>query len=220
MSVNTSTISTQKHYPPQMTDANDVFYPDDDPTIMPEGIKHFLLSFQLISSLIAFFANREDVKIFGNCMLYYEEGNPNKFVSPDVMMFFGLENTPPRVYKLWEEKIVPSIVIELASETTWFNDVSTKLAIYQKLGVKEYYVYDLEYTHLPEPLIAYHLIGDELLKVDFENERILSEELNLEFVDTGETLRLFNPETNGFLMTTEEIQAENEKLKAELAKLK
>ncbi len=207
MSINTSTISTQKSYLPQSADIGEVYYPDDDPTIMPEGFKHFLLSFQLISGLMAFFASREDVKTFGNCMLYYEEGNPNKFVSPDVMTFFGLENTPPRVYKLWEEKIVPSVVIEIASETTWFNDVSTKLAIYQKLGVKEYYVYDLEHSHLPEPLIAYQLIEDELVKVDFENGRILSEALNLEFVDTGETLRLFNPETNEFLMTTEEMAA-------------
>ncbi len=203
-----------------MSSVDEVYYPDSDPTVMPEGIEHFLLSFQLISTLIAFFANRENVKVFGNCMLYYEKNNPKKFISPDVMIFFGLENIPSKVYKLWEEKIVPSVVIEIASETTWLNDVSTKLAIYQKLGVKEYYVYEMETTHLPEPLVAYRLIEGELIKIDVENGRILSEELNLELVDNGETLRLFNPETNEFLMTTEEIQAENEKLKAELAKLK
>ncbi len=30
-----------------MTDADDVFYPDDDPTIMPEGIKHFFAQFSV-----------------------------------------------------------------------------------------------------------------------------------------------------------------------------
>lgn len=220
MSVDTSTISTQKNYPPQVFDGKTVDYPETDENIMPEGIRHFLLSVRLASMLLAFFANRNDVKVFGNLMFYYEKGNPEKVISPDLMVCFGLEAMPESVYKLWEEKVVPSVVIELSSPTTWFKDVSTKLAIYQKLGIKEYYIYDIEYKFLPEPLIAYRLIDGELVEVEVENGRILSESLNLELVDTGETLRLFNPESGEFLMTAEEMLAENENLKAELARLK
>lgn len=205
MSVNTSTITTQKHYPPQFSEDAETLYRDTDESIIPEGILHFLLSVRLASTLLAFFSNREDVKVFGNCMLYYEEDNPRKMISPDLMVCFGLEKMPTRVYKLWEEKIVPSVVIEFASETTWFNDVSNKLAIYQKLGVKEYYVYDVEYAHLPSPLMAYHLDNDVLTKIEVANSRILSESLDLELVDTGETLRFFNLETNELLMTIEEM---------------
>ncbi len=203
-----------------MSGGEEIFYPETDENIMPEGIRHFLLSVRLASMLLAFFAKREDVKVFGNCMLYYEEGNPQKVVSPDLMICFGLQKTPMRVYKLWEEKVVPSVVIEFASETTWLNDVSTKLALYQKLGVKEYYVYDVEYDNLPESLLVYRLFDDELKQIEIEDKRVLSESLNLDLVDTGETLRFFNPETNEFLMTMEEIQTENESLKVELAKLK
>ena len=198
MSIETSTITTHKNYPPKMSDNREVYYPDTDETIMPEGIQHFLLSFQLISSLMAFFSTGEDVKIFGNCMLYYEEGNPNKFVSPDIMFIRGLEKTPSRVYKLWEEKIVPSVVIEIASKTTWLNDVSTKLALYQKLGVREYYIFDVESEKFPESLLAYHLVDGELLRIKIENRRIFSESLGLELVNTDETLRFFNPETSKF----------------------
>lgn len=234
MSVDTSTITTQRHYPPQVSDDAEMYYPDTDESIMPEGILHFLLSVRLTSMLLAFFANRQDAKVFGNCMLYYEQNYPKKFISPDLMICFGLEKSPTSVYKLWETKVVPSVVIEFASETTWLNDVSSKLAIYQKLGVKEYYVYEVDSAHLPTALVAYRLENDVLTEVEILNSRILSEALDLELVDTGETMRFFNPETNEFLMTVEEaediakkaqqeaiqLRTENEKLKAELAKLK
>lgn len=205
MSINVSTITPKRNFPPRIAEDGEVFYPDTDESIMPEGILHFLLSVRLTSTLLAFFANRSDVNVFGNVMLYYEQGLPQKFISPDLMICFGLENSPTSVYKLWETKIVPSVVIEFASETTWFNDVSNKLAIYQKLGVQEYYVYDVEYAHLPAPLTAYRLENEILTEIEVADKRILSEVLGLELVDTGETLRLFNPETGQFLMTTEEM---------------
>ncbi len=215
MSVDTSTITTQKHYPPQVSGETDIFYPETDESIMPEVIIHFLLSVRMASTLLAFFANREDAKVFGNCMLYYEKDNPRKVISPDLMVCFGLEKMPTRVYKLWEEKLAPSVVIEFASETTWFNDVSNKLAIYQKIGVKEYYVYDVEYAHLPLALMAYRLDNEVLTEVEVPNKRIFSESLCLELVDTGETLRFFNPEKNELLMTPEEMAIEIKRLKAE-----
>jgi len=205
MSVDTSTITTQKHYPPLVSDGADIFYPETDENIMPEGIQHFLLSVHLASMLLAFFANQNDVKVFGNVMLYYEENNPKKVISPDLMICFGLPKLPHRVYKLWEEKIVPSVVIEFASETTWLKDVSTKLGLYQKLGVKEYYIYDVEYAHLPMALMAYRLDNGVLTEIEVSGNRVLSESLGLELVDTGETLRFYNPETNEFLMTMEEM---------------
>jgi Uma2 family endonuclease len=215
MSVNTSTISQENNFPPRVLETEEILYPETVDSIMPEGILHFLLSVRLTSTLLAFLVNRPDVKVFGNLMLYYEEGEPRKFISPDLMICVGLEKSPTSVYKLWETRVVPSVVIELASETTWFNDVSNKLAIYQRLGVQEYYVYDIEYKHLPAPLTAYRLESGVLTEIEVVNGRILSESLGLELVDTGETLRFFNPETKEFLMTPEEMMAEIERLKTE-----
>ena len=219
MNINTSTIETRKNYLSAVSADAEIYYPDTDETIMPEGIQHFLLSVHLASILLAFFASRNDAKVFGNVMLYYEEGKPKKFVSPDLMVCFGLEEFPKRVYKLWETKVVPSVVIEFASNTTWLNDVSSKLALYQKLGVAEYYVYDVEYAHLPEPLMAFRLEDGVLSEIEVKDKQILSESLGLELVDTGKTLRFFDPQTQKFLMTMEETQAENEGLKKRLAEL-
>jgi len=215
MSVNVSTINQQRNCPPQVVEDEEIFYPDNDESIIPEGILHFLLSVNLASMLMTFFAKREEVKVFGNVMLYYERGFPKKFISPDLMVCFGLKASPTKVYKLWETNVVPSVVVEFASDTTWINDVSSKLAIYQKLGVNEYYAYDVEYKHLPSPLTAYFLDNGILTEVVVENKKIMSKCLGLELVDTGETLRFFNPETNEFLMTMTEMAAELERLKAE-----
>lgn len=215
MSVDVSTITPKKHFPPQNVGGEDVFYPETDESIMPEGIAHYLLSVRLAATLLAFFANRTDTKVFGNLMLYYEEGAPQKFVSPDLMICFGLENAPTSVYKLWETNVVPSVVIEFSSETTWFNDVSSKLAIYQRLGVSEYYVYDIERAYLPAPLMAYRLENGILTEIGVTDGRIFSESLDLELVDTGETLRLFNRATGQFLMTTEEMAARLAELEAQ-----
>jgi Uma2 family endonuclease len=118
MNTNISTINQPKNFPPPVAEDEEIYYPDTDESIMPEEILHFLLSVDLASMLLAFFAKREDVKVFGNCMLYYEKGNRQKFVSPDLMVCFGLKESPTRVYKLWETNVVPSVVIEFASETT------------------------------------------------------------------------------------------------------
>lgn len=220
MSVNISTISVSKNYPPNFSDNGEIYYPDTDPKAMPGTDIHFKLIANLVLILELFLQSQPDANAFGDLMFYYEKSNAKKFVAPDVMVCFGIDKQPRRVYKLWEENSVPSVVIEIASEHTWREDLTKKFALYQKLGVREYYVFDPEYRHLTQPLIAFHQSDDGLAEVPVNYGRIFSSVLGLELVDTGETLRLFNPETNEFLMTMEEIQAENEKLKAELAKLK
>lgn len=208
-----SDVLKSPKFHPELPDEDGVYYPDTDETVMPEGVLHFLLSVRLVSALLAFFSARNDVKVFGNVMFYYEKGNVKKVVSPDVMICFGLETMPLRVYKLWEEKAVPAVIIEFASESTWFKDVSTKIALYQKLGVAEYFVFDPEYKNLPQPLVSFRLIDGVFVEREIVDNRIYCEALKLELVDTAETLRLFDPKTNEFLMTPEEMAAELARLK-------
>ncbi|MGI8670624.1 MAG: Uma2 family endonuclease, partial [Aridibacter sp.] len=116
-------------------------------------------------------------------------------------------------YKLWEEERVPQVVFEISSTSNWRDDLSKKYSLYEKLGVKEYYIFDPEYKALDEPLLAYHLTEGEFVKADVEDKRIFSPTLHLEIVDTGKDLRLFNPNAKEFLMTMEEMAAELAKLK-------
>ncbi len=217
MSITTSTISTLKNYPPPVADDEEIYYSPTDPNAMPETDIHFTLIANLVLLLRNFFINRADANVFGDIMFYYEKGNPQKFIAPDVMVCFGTNKTSRKTYRLWDEnEVVPAVIIEAASRTTWLKDVSTKLALYQKLGVKEYYIYDAEYANLPASLMAYRLDEfDILAEIEIENNRIFSQSLGLELVDTGETLRFLDPETGEFLMTMEEMAAEIARLKAE-----
>jgi len=93
--------------------------------------------------------------------------------------------------------------------------------------VKKYYIFDPEDDYLPEPLIAYRLKRGELKQVSVKNNRIYSEEIGLEIIDTSEGLRLFNREADSFMKTLSEEcearrQAEDEvaRLREELEKIK
>lgn len=211
MSVNVSTISNPKNYPSQMS-GEDIHYPSTDPNAMPETDIHFKLIANLVLILETFLQNRSDANVFGDLMFYYKVGSPKHFVAPDIMVCFGIDKNPRRVYKLWEET-TPSVIIEIASAATWGDDLEKKFELYEFLDVSEYYVFDPTYEYMPTPFVAYRLINKEFINVEIKNGRVFSEALGLELVNTGKTLRLFNPLTNEFLMTMEEMAAELEKLK-------
>ena len=197
---------------------------------MSETDKHRDLIIELIESLKKFYIEEPEIYVTGNLFLYYLEGVPQECVAPDVMVCFGVPKKERRIYKLWEENAAPSIVIELASHSTFKNDREGKRKLYESLGVKEYFIYNPEYPKVLPPLLAYRLKDGEFQKIRFENNCVFSEVLGLELVDTGSTLRLFNPNKEKFLPSLAELgvaqeraekaEAEIELLKAELAKLK
>ncbi len=217
-----------------------IYYPESDGKPMGETAFHIKLIISLFQILETYFSNTPDVCIIADMMFYYEEGNPRKVISPDVMVIKGIGNHLRRVYRLWEEK-VPDVIFEISSRETWRDDVQKKYTLYESMGVKEYYIFDPEYKYLAEPFLAHHLKGNSFKPIKVKKGRVFSPSLSLEIVDTGETLRLFNPETNEFLLTNEELvqfreelahsnqelvqklsqaDQEIEQLKAELAKLK
>lgn len=215
----------------------EIFYPETDGKPMAETDKHRNLMVELIESLKNFYAEDSEIYVTGGLFLYYLEGVPQECVAPDVMVCFGVPKKERRIYKLWEEKIAPSVVIELASHSTYKNDREGKRDLYEFLGVKEYFIYNPEYPKTLPSLLAYRLQDREYQKISIEKGRIFSEVLGLELVDTGNTLRLFNPPTEKFLPSLAELagaeeraeverqmrfkaEAEIERLKAELAKLK
>lgn len=214
--------------------ADDYFYPETDGKPMAETEIHIKTIVNLYTALELFFGKDSDFRVFSDIMFYYEKGDRRKCFAPDVMVVKGVGKHPRRVFKLWEEK-PPEVVFEISSHSTWREDLQTKYALYQKIGVKEYYIFDPEYDYLKDEfLVAYHLKNGKFKEVKLKEGSVFSPALNLEIVNTGETLRLFNPETKAFLPTAAELNDEKqillkqleqrneeiEKLKAELAKLK
>ncbi len=201
-------------------------YPESDGEPMAETDKHRDLMTALIGSLWNHFAGETDVYVSGNLLLYYVEGDPDKSVAPDVFVTRGVGKHERRSYKLWEEQHAPNVVIEVSSRRTKKEDLNWKKQLYAWLGVREYFIFDPEYKLKP-PLRAYRLRGGQYVEEAVIGGRAMSQELGLELVNTGKTLRLYDPRTNSFLLTPREeaaarqhAEAEVERLRAELARLK
>ena len=91
-----------------------------------------------IDTLETWFAEREDVYVSGDLLIYYEEGNPGASIAPDVFVVFGAGKGRRLTYRLWEEGKAPDFVLEVASRNTWREDEGTKREVYERLGVREY----------------------------------------------------------------------------------
>jgi Uma2 family endonuclease len=189
----------------------EIYYPTSQGEEMGETTIHSELIANLMQMLRAFFAGRENVFIAGNLNVYYEENFPNKWFAPDVLVCFGVENHARRIFKVWEENQFPQIIFEIASDSTFETDLGEKYGEYNRLGAEEYYLLDPERSLLPQPLMAFQREGERLQLVNAK-ERVFSPRLGLEIVDTGETFRLFDPNSQKFLLTLEEAQAEIKRL--------
>jgi len=212
---------------------SEVDYPESDGEPVAETDLHIQSIFDLRFALRDFFRRDELVYVGSNLLLYYVEGDPSKSVAPDVFLVRGVTKHDRRIYKLWEEKHPPNVVIEVSSRKTKDEDLKWKKQLYAWLGVNEYFIFDPEYKLKP-PLRAYRLRGKEYVEEAVTGGRVISEELNLELVNTGQALRLCDPHTGHFLLTPQEeamarreaearaaaAEAEMARLHAELARLK
>lgn len=197
-----------------------IIYPESDGKPMAETDAHRRLINNLIFELENYYRSESDVYVSGNLLLYYAEGDPTKRVAPDVFVARGVSRGDRRVYKLWEEGRPPDVVFELSSRQTWREDLQTKWKLYEQLGVKEYFIFDPEYDYLSEPLVGYRLVEGQYQSLEIENGRILSQSLGLYLVDTGETLRLLDAQTEKFLPTTDESAQEVARLLEEIERMK
>lgn len=211
-----------------------VYYPEEREDDMGETSVHIKLLADLLSVLKLYFKDRADVFLSGNMNLYFEKGNPRRWFAPDLLVAFGVPNVERSSYLLFRERIFPQVIVEIASEKTWRNDVDEKLRTYEQYGAEEYYVFDPENAYLPAPLLAYRHQDEILAPIEVVDNRIFSPQLGLEIVWTGDDFRLYDLETEKFLLNLEETEAEKrffetraikaereiEKLKAEIERLR
>ena len=213
----------------------DTYYPESDGKPMAETDPHRNLITDTIFALTNHYRQDSGVYVSGNIFLYYVKNEPRRNVSPDVLVARGIGNQPRRIYRTWVEGKAPDMVIEISSGSTWSEDLQKKWRLYAELDIPEYFVFDPEYSHLPRPLMGYRL--DEHWYTPLEpaaDGSLYSQQLDLDLVDTGTTLRLRDPHTQELLLTQAETDAawrteaearrraesEVELLRAELAQLR
>ena len=191
------------------------FYPESDGKPMAETERHFRELLKNFNRIENHFAHLPDVYVLGDMMMYYEEGNPRKSISPDIFVAFGIRKKERRIYKMWEEGKPPDFVLEFASKGTYRTDLTRKVELYAAIGIPEYFVYDVDRRYLPTPLIGFHLIGDAYVEISvLASGGLPSVVLGLEFHVLDESLGIYDPEAEAWLKTSAE-RAEDAEERAE-----
>ena len=189
-----------------------VEYPSSDGRPMAENDAQRAAIMYAIGVLDLRFADRPDVYVSGDLLIYYEEGNPRASVAPDAFVVFGAERRPRMTYKLWEEPKAPDFALEVASANTWRDDDGPKRRLYERLGVKEYWQYDPTGEHLGVRLKGWRLVGGayeaQPVVASLDGTRFLrSEILGLELRVKGEGMYFLDPATNERLLSHAEQDA-------------
>lgn len=193
-------------------------YPYEDGEPMAASPLHAETLFALHVGLKDFFRDRPDVFVGPDMFWYWQEGNADAKVAPDVMVVTGVQPKPlaeRRSFKSWEEGgAIPAAVFELASEGTWREDRNAKKRRYQDLEVEEYFLFDPEARFLNPCLIGYRLQSGVYTDIDEVEPDVLESRLGFRLRAEGSLIRLIDAATGRFIPTPAETAARAEEADA------
>lgn len=130
-------VKVKSHIRPPIALRPLVYYPESNGEPMAETDVHRDQLIDLLIALKDYFRHDQQVYVAANLLIYYEEGDAQASVAPDVFVLFGASKEPRRIYKLWEEGKAPDVVFEITSASTRVQDLGPKKGLYEVLGVKK-----------------------------------------------------------------------------------
>lgn len=228
-------IMTEATYP-------QIIYPESDgqPMTESDATRDYLI--YCVAVLETYFRSRRSIYVSGNLLIYYQEGNSKRVISPDVFVIFGVSQRQRRSYKTWDEGgKLPQFILEVTSHSTRRQDEVTKPELYASLGVQEYFQYDPTGDYLTPQLKGSRLVDGvyqplELSPNDLGLPRIYSDILGLDLClqpiesadvrspsrwPLSEQLRFYDPRTGEKLLSYSELveSRETERRRADEAQL-
>ena len=187
-----------------------VHYPVEDGEPMSETFKHGRVTVDAKTALELHHINRPDACVGGNNFMYYEEGNHEAVVSPDVFVAYGVpKETDREVWKVWVEGKVPDFILEVTSKSTRKDDEKKKKDIYEWLGVTEYWQFDPTGDYL-DPILKGRGLGADGRYRELELEDrdgglcLFSKVLGLDLRLEEGRLRFFDPKRGEYLLASTE----------------
>jgi Uma2 family endonuclease len=195
----------------------DIEYPETDGQPMGETDLHREWMIRIID-LLKHRYREQRVYVTGDLLFYYEEGNPARFVVPDAMVVKDSDPGRRRVFKLWEEKRLPSAVFETTSKYTKREDTTQKTKLYESLRIPEYFLYDPTADYLRPPLQGHRLTGNAYVPIEPDtNSRFHCNELGLWLrLEEGELVMYDCQSGERLLTAAEAAEAEVQRLRAKL----
>ncbi len=190
-------------FPPKVT------YPESDGQPVGETDSHISAIFYLRSALRILFRHDPRIYVAGNMMFYYEEGDPSAVKAPDIFVVKGIDKHDRRVYKLWEEGVAPCVAFEITSRSTRLEDLGSKKALYEMLGVQEYFIFDALNEYLRPRFQGFSLIRGLYRPIHPSRDgAMISTELNAILKPDEALLRVLDPKTGKVVPTVEEAVME------------
>lgn len=203
----------------------DIFYEDPDP--VEDGMRQAPHIHRLVHLLTERYQDHPNVFVSGGGFINYNPRNGNDRVAPDCYIAFDVDaagilaNLPN--YWVWEIGKAPDFVLEIASPSTAANDMGPKRALYQRLGVLEYWRLDPTGGSLYGQAVA----GDRLVGGAYEacavetsadgSARGHSALLGVDFSWDGRDFDLLDPETG---LTIDKLVAAEERIRQLEAQLR
>ncbi len=151
-----------------ITENDVVEYPESDGQPMGETDLHIYWTLRLRDLLKTHYQDQQ-VYVATDLLVYYEEGNSKKFIVPDVFVVFDCGTHLRRTFKIWEERRVPNVVFEVTSRSTAEIDLVEKPALYARLGIQEYFLFDPEADYLDPPLRGFRLHEGKMVEMTASN---------------------------------------------------
>ena len=150
-----------------------------------------------------------------NLLLYFLPGQPARFVVPDNFVVLDCDPRERRIFKTWEEERVPDVIIEVTSLSTQREDQVKKLAIYEDMGSREYFLYDPTASYLTPGLQGFRLVNGQMTEIEPRADGMLQcQVLGLDLRLNGRRLEVIDSLTGQPALTEAEEnwqRAESEK---------
>ena len=197
----------------------EIDYPSSDGKPLAESDFQFTPIAYARGALREHFRDRPDVYVAADLLLYYEQGNREAVVAPDVFVVIGAPNHDRPSYLLWQEPKGPDFVLEVTSRSTRREDQGPKRERYRALGVQEYWQYDPTGDYLQPPLQGSRLVSGEYVPMPAGStdgiRNMYSMVLGLELRVSGRGLRFRDPAGGKDLLSLAESREARERAERE-----
>ena len=159
------------------------------------------------------YRDRDDVFYAIDLLVYYSQPRPDLKVAPDALVAHGVPAGHRESYQVWVEGKVPDFVLEVASPSTAAKDRKEKKALYRRLGVGEYWLYDPT-GGLHKPRLRGFRLTAAGTYAELVGRRgpgkalaFASPCLGLELRFDGERLRMWDPAEGTYILSILELDA-------------
>ena len=184
-------------------------YPYDDGEPLGQNDHQTAQILYAAPALRTLFAERRPDAFVG-CDMFIYPRRRSRGVAPDVFVAFGAGagGGDRKSYKLFEGEPVPAFVLEVLSDSTADEDLSSKRVIYAEMGVAEYWLFDPAGESIPGRVAGHRLVGGVYRPIaPRPGGGCLSAALGVELRAEGGNLRIRDRQTGEDLLGHDEERA-------------